>query len=54
MDRVERIVREVSDERGLDVKRGRKVFEVRPRVSSERERGPHSWPPFLYPPSLFL
>ena len=54
VDRVERIVREVSDERGLDVKRGRKVFEVRPRVSSERERGPHSWPPFLYPPSLFL
>ena len=38
VDRVERIVREVSDERGLDVKRGRKVFEVRPRVSSERER----------------
>ena len=38
VDRVERIVREVSDERGLDVKRGRKVFEVRPRVSSERKR----------------
>jgi len=33
VDRVERIVREVSDERGLDVKRGRKVFEVRPRVT---------------------